>query len=85
MAKIDAVEIWPFYRRHFNSLRYLDWSRYLNGGYRLPAVGGTDKMGAYMAVGPNRVYAFLDQQEFNFDNWASVVRKGNTFVTSGPC
>jgi len=84
LGKIDAVEIWPMYKEHFNSLRYLDWYRYLNCGYRLPAVGGTDKMGAYMPAGTNRAYAFLGGQEFNFDNWAKAVRSGNTFVTSGP-
>jgi hypothetical protein len=84
LGKLDAVEIWPMYQQHFNSLRFLDWYHYLNCGYRLPAVGGTDKMGANMPAGTNRVYAFLGQEEFNFENWAKAVRKGNTFVTSGP-
>lgn len=41
-------------------------------------------MGAYKAVGANRTYAYLDQDEFTFANWAKAVRKGNTFMTSGP-
>ncbi len=89
LGKIDAVELWPqrpsgAQPGHFNFLRFLDWYRYLNCGYRLPAVGGTDKMGAYMPVGTNRAYAYLEQQEFTFANWAKAVRSGNTFVTSGP-
>jgi len=82
-GKIDAVELHP---RHegFNTLRFYDWYRYLNCGYRVPAVGGTDKMGAYMPVGANRTYAYLGQQEFNFANWAQAVRQGNTFMSSGP-
>lgn len=97
LGKIDAVEIWPrsfyphdVYESHytpleqFTCLRYLDWYHYLNCGYRLPAVGGTDKMGAYMPAGTNRVYAYLGQKEFSFQNWAQAVRNGNTFVTSGP-
>lgn len=89
LGKLDAVELWPDAPRipqanHFNFLRYLDWYRYLNCGYRLPAVGGTDKMGAYMPVGTNRAYAYLGKEEFNFANWARAVRGGNTFVTSGP-
>ena len=68
----------------FNNLRYLDWYHYLNCGYRLPAVAGTDKMGAYMPAGTNRVYAYLGHEEFNFPNWAKAVRGGNTFATSGP-
>src|SRR5439155_23881583 len=86
MNKIDAVEIFPQYRGfesftgdYFNSLRYLDWYRYLNCGYRLPAVSGTDKMGADIPVGTNRVYAYLGQEEFTFANWAGAVRQGNTF------
>src|SRR6185503_17106240 len=85
MDKIDAVELWPTnMTEHFNSLRFLEWYRYLNCGYRLPAVGGTDKMGAWTPVGANRAYAYLGQDEFSFANWAKAVRSGNTFMTSGP-
>jgi hypothetical protein len=83
LGKIDAVEIWPL-GNCFNTLRVLDWYRYLNSGYRLPCVGGTDKMGAWTSPGANRGYAYLGQDEFNFDNWAKAVRRGNTFMTSGP-
>jgi hypothetical protein len=83
LGKIDAVELYP-YGEHFNTLRFYDWYRYLNCGYRVPCVGGTDKMGAYMPVGANRTYAFLGEQEFNFENWAKAVRSGNTFMTTGP-
>src|SRR5258708_14755831 len=69
---------------HFNFLRFLDWYRYLNCGYRLPAVGGTDKMGAWTPVGANRAYAYIGQDEFSFPNWAKAVRQGNTFMTTGP-
>jgi hypothetical protein len=92
LGKIDALEIWPQddpkvhhkVIEEFDTLRYLDWYHYLNCGYRLPAVAGTDKMGAYMPAGTNRVYAYLGQQEFNFPNFAKAVRAGNTFATSGP-
>lgn len=83
LGKIDALELYPF-GEHFNNLRFLDWYRYLNCGYRLPAVGGTDKMGAYMAAGANRTYAYLGQNEFTFANFAKAVRSGNTFMTTGP-
>jgi hypothetical protein len=92
LGKIDAVEIWPqdlpqvkvTPLEEFVSLRYLDWYHYLNCGYRLPAVAGTDKMGAYIPAGTNRVYAYLGQEEFNYPNFAKAVRSGNTFATSGP-
>jgi hypothetical protein len=83
LGKIDAVEIYP-YGDHFNTLRLRDWYRYLNCGYRVPCVGGTDKMGAYMPVGANRTYAYLGKEPFDFANWAKAVRKGNTFATTGP-
>lgn len=92
LGKIDAVEIWPqddpkvhlTTVEEFDGLRYRDWYHYLNCGYRLPAVAGTDKMGAYMPAGANRVYAYLGQEEFNYPNFAKAVRAGNTFATSGP-
>ena len=83
LGKIDAVELYPR-SQHFNLLPYLEWYRYLNCGYRLPAVGGTDKMGAYIAVGANRTYAHLGKQEFTFANWTKAIRSGNTFATTGP-
>jgi hypothetical protein len=83
LGKIDAVEIVQA-SPAFNTLQILDWYRYLNCGYRLPTVGGTDKMGAYMPVGANRTYAYLGDQEFSFANWAKAVRMGNTFSTTGP-
>lgn len=85
LDKIDAVELWPQrMTEHFNNLRFLEWYRYLNCGYRLPAVGGTDKMGAWTPVGANRAYAYIGQNEFSFANWAKAVRSGNTFMTTGP-
>jgi len=84
LGKTDAVEIYPDFGTGFNNPRFIHWYHALSCGYRLPVVGGTDKMGAYMAVGANRTYACLDQDEFSFANWAKAVRKGNTFMTSGP-
>lgn len=83
LGKLDAVELWPG-NDGFNTIRCMDWYRYLNCGYRLPLVGGTDKMGANEAVGANRAYVYLGEEEFNFQNWAKAVRKGNTFMTTGP-
>ena len=84
LGKIDAVEMWPMGgpggpQAYFNNLRFLDWYRYLNCGYRLPAVGGTDKMGAYMPAGTNRAYVHLGKEEFTFANWAKAVRSRQHF------
>ncbi len=83
LGKIDAVEL-PFRDGVFDTLRFNDWYRYLNCGYRVPAVGGTDKMGAYMPAGAARTYAWIGAGEFSFAAWADAVRRGRTFTTTGP-
>ncbi len=83
LGKVDAAEI-----RHFtpalDGFNVREWYRFLNCGYRVGAVGGTDKMSAGMPVGGVRTYAHLEDEEFTFANWASAVRAGRTFTTSGP-
>jgi len=62
-----------------------EWYRYLNNGYRVAVVGGTDKMGAYRALGHLRTYAQLDPQSvFTYENWARAIRAGRTYSTTGP-
>ena len=62
-----------------------EWYRVLNLGYRLPILGGTDKMSAEVPVGAVRTYARLDPDaEPTFEAWAAAVRAGRTFATSGP-
>jgi hypothetical protein len=84
LGKVDAVELYPDLGREFNNPRFLYWYRCLNCGYRLPVVGGTDKMTATKFVGANRTYANLGQEEFTFANWSKAVQQGKTFMTSGP-
>ena len=63
----------------------MDWYRYLNCGYFVAAVGGTDKMDAATAVGAVRTYAKIpEDREFTYDEWKEAVRRGLTFVTYGP-
>ena len=62
-----------------------DWYRYLNCGYFVAAVGGTDKMSAGTAVGTVRTYARVDDTvEFTYESWKEAVKSGHTFVTYGP-
>ncbi len=89
LGKIDAVEIRDFSnpspRGGIDTFAMREWYRYLNCGYRITAVGGTDKMSSGMPVGGVRTYARLNpDQPFNFPNWAQAVRAGRTFTTSGP-
>ena len=62
-----------------------EWYRFLNCGFRLPVVGGTDKMSAEIPLGAIRTYARLDPgAPISFEAWADAVRAGRTFVSSGP-
>ncbi len=86
-GEIDAVEMtaWEDLYNGIDPYSLSDWYRYLNCGYLLPAVGGTDKMTAATAVGTVRTYARLDPaQPFDYESWKSAIRQRETFVTYGP-
>ena len=79
-GRIDAVEM--LRRAWFNQNEYY---RYLNGGYRIPLVGGTDKMSADVPIGFYRTYARLrEDEEFGYDAWCGAVKAGRTFMSGGP-
>jgi len=59
-----------------------DWYRYLNCGYHIAAVGGTDKMSADTAVGTIRTYALIDGP-LTYTAWKEAVKAGRTFATYG--
>ncbi len=79
-GRADALEFCvhePYQRR--------EWYRYLNAGYRLPIVGGTDKMTQDVPVGLYRTYVYIPpDEEFTYDAWCRHLRGGNTFVSGGP-
>ncbi|MHC4914693.1 MAG: CehA/McbA family metallohydrolase [Planctomycetota bacterium] len=79
---VDALEINPIRAGGFP---VQEWYRYLNCGYRVSVCGGTDKMGAYTALGWLRTYALLEKgRRFDYANWCRAVRAGRTFTTNGP-
>jgi hypothetical protein len=86
-GEIDAVEmpsLFDFYAG-ISPYSLSDWYRYLNCGYLVPVVGGTDKMAASTAVGMVRTYARIPNDvAFNYETWKQAVRRGETFVTFGP-
>jgi hypothetical protein len=83
-GQIDAVEMQTF-APGLDSPSILEWYRFLNCGYRLPVLGGTDKMSAEMPVGGIRTYARLEPDAApTFAAWSEAVRAGRTFATSGP-
>jgi hypothetical protein len=86
-GEIDALEMtsWENLYAGLDPYSVSDWYRYLNCGYLVAAVGGTDKMDAATAVGTVRTYARIQPGlEFTYDNWKAAVRRGETFVTYGP-
>jgi len=84
---IDAVEMtsWGDLYGGIDPYSLSDWYRYLNCGYLVAAVGGTDKMSANTAVGAVRTYARIPANlAFTYDTWMESVRRAETFVTYGP-
>ena len=78
--RLDGVEL--LWQTKFNHGEYY---RYLNCGYRLPLVGGTDKMSTEVPVGLYRTYARLrDDEEFTYENWCKNVARGRTTLSGGP-
>ena len=86
LDRIDGVEMtsWGNYYAGIDPYSLSDWYRYLNCGYFVAAVGGTDKMSAATAVGTVRTYALIEAEEFTYNAWKEAVRSGRTFATYGP-
>jgi len=83
-GRIDAVEMQTFAPR-LDTPSIAEWYRFLNCGYRLPVLGGTDKMSAEVPVGAIRTYARLDPDApRTAEAWTAAVRAGRTFATAGP-
>jgi hypothetical protein len=79
-GRTDAIEM----IRH-GRYEHTTWYRYLNAGYRVPLVGGTDKMSADTPVGLYRTYVQLPAGEaFTYDAWCAGLRAGRTFHSGGP-
>ena len=79
-GRLDAIEM--IQQREF---MHKEWYRYLNCGYRLPLVGGTDKMSSDVPVGMYRTYVRIpDDEEFSYESWCRNVAKGRTVLSGGP-
>jgi len=86
LGLVHAIEMMTFnpFNAQITPYGLLDWYRYLNLGYQIPVVGGSDKMSASSLLGGIRTYAHLGEREFTYENWMAAVKAGNTFVTVGP-
>jgi hypothetical protein len=86
-GEADGVEMtsWGNLYGGIDPYSLADWYRYLNCGYFVAAVGGTDKMSAATAVGTVRTYAHVDPgKAFTYESWKAAIKDGQTFVTYGP-
>lgn len=78
-GRVDAVEMLDFL-----PYEHGEYYRYLNAGFRLPLVAGTDKMANTVPVGLYRTYVQLgDDEPFDFGAWTAGLRAGRTFVSGG--
>lgn len=79
-GRLDGVEM--IRSTEYNHREYY---RYLNCGYKLPLVGGTDKMSSDVPVGLYRTYVNIPADEdFDYQSWCKNVAKGRTFLSGGP-
>jgi hypothetical protein len=86
-GEVDALEMtsWEDHYLGIDPYSLSDWYRYLNCGYLVPVVGGTDKMTTSTAVGTVRTYARLEPDaEFTYETWKAAIRRAETFVSYGP-
>jgi hypothetical protein len=64
---------------------HLEYYRYLNCGYPLPLVGGSDKMSNATPLGIFRTFVHIPpEEEFSYESWCRNLRAGRTFASSGP-
>jgi hypothetical protein len=78
-GRLDAVETIAY-----DDYNIGEYYRYLNAGYRLPLVAGTDKMTSEVPVGLMRTYARIEDGAFDYWAWCAAIRAGDTIASSGP-
>lgn len=86
LGLVHGMEMMSFnpYQAQIRPYGLADWYRFLNLGYHIPVVGGSDKMSAASLLGGIRTYACVGYDEFTYERWMEAVREGYTFVTVGP-
>lgn len=77
-GKVDMFEM-----MQFASLTPDFWYDFLNLGYRVTAMAGSDVPWGG-AIGEVRAYAWVEDEPYTPDGWFDAVKKGRTFVTNGP-
>jgi hypothetical protein len=68
----------------FTVMRGMDlYYQYLNAGFHLPIVAGTDKMADDIPMGSNRYYAYT-KGDTSYTAWLASIKSGHGFITNGP-
>ena len=68
----------------FPVMRGVDlYYQYLNSGFHLPIVAGTDKMDDNIPMGSNRYYANTKGDK-SYKAWLAAIKSGEGFITNGP-
>lgn len=68
----------------FPVMRGVDlYYQYLNSGFNLPIVAGTDKMDENIPMGSNRYYANTKGDK-SYKAWLAAIKSGEGFITNGP-
>ena len=78
LGLVHAIEMMTFnpFDGQITPYGLLDWYRYLNLGYQVPVVGGSDKMSAAALLGGIRTYAHLGARDFTYEHWMDAVKGG---------
>ena len=80
----DHGKIQGFSMAEFPVMRGMDiYYQYLNAGFRLPIVAGTDKMAEDIPMGSNRFFAFTGG-DTTYNAWLSAIKSGHGFISNGP-
>jgi hypothetical protein len=80
---------WPVEMGYHGDKQFALWMmdsyyRYLNAGFRLPLSAGSASGIRAAPVGYNRVYVYLGERPFTYDNFLAGLEQGRSFTTNGP-
>ncbi len=94
LGKIDSIDLFTFgdtFYKKTSTFHGLEmptpaelWYKFLNTGATLTATAGTDKMRNIQVIGSVRTYVHLENNDLSYNNWVDGIKKGKTFVTTGP-
>ena len=82
LGKVDSIDLFTWGDAFTGPVEM--WYTFLNTGAILPATAGTDKMLNVQVAGSVRTYVHLGSAKLTYENWIAGIKRGETFVTTGP-